>query len=110
MTNNKAKYEALLAGLNLARVVGASSMVIRCDSQVVTGQVNKDCVARGKHIRKYLNLVKWHVSCNSNIRFVQVLREENADANHLAKVASAEGVILDGGVLYSYSMHLPRIR
>ena len=30
-TNNEAKYETLVAGLDLAKVVGAVSMVIHCD-------------------------------------------------------------------------------
>ena len=35
-TNNEVKYEAPLAGLDLAKSIGAASMVIHCDSQVVT--------------------------------------------------------------------------
>ena len=31
-TNNEAKYEALVAGLDLAKVAGATSVVIYCDS------------------------------------------------------------------------------
>ena len=46
-------------------------------------------------MRKYLNLVKQHIGHDSNMRFMQVLREENVGANHLAKAASAEGMILD---------------
>ena len=36
-TNNEVEYEALIAGLNLAKVVGATNMVMYYDSQVVTG-------------------------------------------------------------------------
>ena len=39
-SNNEAEYEALIAGLDLARAVGAENMTIHCDSQVITGQVN----------------------------------------------------------------------
>ena len=35
-TNNEAEYKALVAGLDLARVAGATSVVIYCDSQVIT--------------------------------------------------------------------------
>ena len=35
-TNNEAEYEVLVAGLDLAKAVGATSVVIYCDSQVVT--------------------------------------------------------------------------
>ena len=35
-TNNEAKYDALVASLDLARAAGATSVVIYCDSQVIT--------------------------------------------------------------------------
>ena len=35
-TNNEAKYEALIAGLDLAKAARAENMIIHCDSQVVT--------------------------------------------------------------------------
>ena len=93
--NNEAEYKALLASLDLARAAGASSMINRCNSQVITKQVNGDYKVKGEHMRKYLNLVKQHIGHDSNMRFMQVLREENVGANHLAKAASAEGMILD---------------
>ncbi|XP_075636948.1 uncharacterized protein LOC142609239 [Castanea sativa] len=37
-TNNEVEYEALIAGLDLAIAVGAKSMVVYSDSQVVTSQ------------------------------------------------------------------------
>ena len=37
-TNNEAEYEALVAGLDFAKAAGAESIVIYCDSQVVTNQ------------------------------------------------------------------------
>ena len=39
-TNNEAEYEALVAGLDFARAVGAENVVVHCDSQVVISQVN----------------------------------------------------------------------
>ena len=38
-TNNETKYETLVAGLNLAKATGATSVVIHCDSQVVNNQM-----------------------------------------------------------------------
>ena len=35
-TNNEAEYETLVAGLDLAKAVGAENVVVHCDSQVVT--------------------------------------------------------------------------
>ena len=56
--NNEAKYEALIVGLDLARVEGAENMVVYCDSQVVTNQVNEDYDCRNERMKKYLELVK----------------------------------------------------
>lgn len=41
-SNNQVDYEALLAGLRLAKEVGARSVRCRIDSQLVTGQNNGD--------------------------------------------------------------------
>ena len=53
-TNNETEYEALVAGLDLAKVVGAASVVIHCNSQVVTNQVKGDYKCKGERIKKYL--------------------------------------------------------
>ena len=37
--NNQAKYEALIAGMMLAKEIGAKSLLAKGDSQLVTGQV-----------------------------------------------------------------------
>ena len=53
-TNNEAKYEALIVGLDLAIAAGATSMVVYCDSQVVISQVNGDYECKGEQMKKYL--------------------------------------------------------
>jgi len=53
-TNNEAEYEALIAGLDLTKAVGAESMVIYCDSQVVISQVNDDYECKNEQMKKYL--------------------------------------------------------
>ena len=60
-TNNKVEYEAIVAGPNPANAVGASSVVIHCDSQVVTNQVNGDYNCKGERMKKYLEQVKRRV-------------------------------------------------
>ena len=34
--NNEVKYEALVVGLDLAKAVGATNVIVYCNSQVVT--------------------------------------------------------------------------
>ena len=41
-SNNEAEYEALILGLHLAEICGASKLVVHCDSQLVVGQVLGD--------------------------------------------------------------------
>ena len=57
-TNNEPEYEALVADLDLARVVGATSVVIYCESQVITNQINGDYECKGERMKLYLNQVR----------------------------------------------------
>ena len=88
-TNNEAKYEALVAGLDLTKAAGAENMIIHCDSQVITSQVNCDYECRNERMKKYLEEVKSRTS-GLEVKFVQIPREENECADRLAKAASAE--------------------
>ena len=53
-TNNNAEYEVLVARLDLAKVAGETSVIVYCDSQVVTSQVNGDFECKGEKMKKYL--------------------------------------------------------
>ena len=57
-TNNEAEYETLVVELDLARAAGVENMVVYCDSQVVTNQVNSDYECKNGRIKKYLEEVK----------------------------------------------------
>ena len=92
-TNNEAEYEALVAGLDLAKAAGAENMVVHCDSQVITSQINGEYKCRNERMKKYLKEVKNRIG-SLEVKFVQILREENECADHLAKAASAEFMIV----------------
>ena len=57
-TNNEAEYEALLKGLELAKSLGAESVVVQGDSQLIINQVNRMCEAKVDRMKKYLRKVK----------------------------------------------------
>ena len=59
--NNEVEYEALVAGLDLTRAAEATSIVIYCDSQVITNQVNGDYECKGERMKRYLDQVKRRV-------------------------------------------------
>ena len=88
-TNNEAEYEALVAGLDLAKAASAENMIVHCDSQVITSQINGDYECRNERMKKYLEEVKSRIS-SLEVKFVQIPREENECVDRLARVASAE--------------------
>ena len=92
-TNNEAEYEALILGLDLARAAGAENMVIHCDSQVITSQVNSSYECKTKRMKKHLDEVKCQIGC-LQIKFVQILREENECADQLTKAAAAKRMLV----------------
>ena len=53
-TNNKAEYEALIAGLRLIKELGGRSVEIFCNSQLVVYQVHGDYQAKGQRLDPYL--------------------------------------------------------
>ena len=97
-TNNEAKYEALVVGLDLAKAAGAVSIVIYCDSQVVTNQVNGDYECKNERMKRYLDQVRKRVG-DLKAKVIQIPREENEQADCLAKAASGEQMITPGNVL-----------
>ena len=97
-TNSETEYEALVAGLDLARVAGAESMVVHCDSHVVTNQVNGGYECKNERMMRYLEEVKNQIN-SFEIRFVQIPKEENECADRLAKAASAEFILVPKQVL-----------
>ena len=106
-TNNEAKYEALVAGLDLTKVVGAASVVIYCDSQVVTNQVNDNYECKSEKMKKYLEQTKKMVD-DLQAKIVQIPKEENERADRLAKAASVEHVVIPDKVL-SFIQFMPLI-
>ncbi|XP_075663351.1 uncharacterized protein LOC142632925 [Castanea sativa] len=92
-TNNEAEYEALVAGLDLTIAARAKSVVIYSDSQVVISQVNEGYYCKNERMKRYLKEVKDRTN-NLQIKVIQIPREENQEANRLAKAALAEPMII----------------
>ena len=97
-TNNEAEFEALIARLDLAKAVGVVNVVVYCDSQLVTSQVNGNYECKGERMKKYLEQVKNQVN-DLQAKFVQIPREENEHADYLAKATSTEHMLIPNQVL-----------
>uniref|UniRef100_A0A2N9H452 Uncharacterized protein n=1 Tax=Fagus sylvatica TaxID=28930 RepID=A0A2N9H452_FAGSY len=89
-TNNEAEYEALLTGLRIAKELGANRLKIRSDSQLIVGQVNGEYEAREDRMTKYLKLVRNAIKWFDEVKLVQIPREQNTEADALAKLASSD--------------------
>ncbi|KAK1589529.1 hypothetical protein Q3G72_034984 [Acer saccharum] len=88
-TNNQAEYEALIAGLKVCTILGADEVEIFSDSQVVVNQVLDEYQERDESMITYLELAKELLGRFKEYRIVNVPREENEQADALAKLASA---------------------
>ena len=53
-SNNESEYEAILAGLRIARGLGAPQIVVYNDSSVVLGQILGHNMAKEDHMATYL--------------------------------------------------------
>ena len=69
-TNNEVEYETVPTGLDLTKVVGASSVVMYSNLQVIIRQINGDYKAKGERMKEYLSMVKERISYKLLAKFV----------------------------------------
>ena len=62
---------------------------------MVIGQVNGTCEAKEERMKKYLNKVRQCIKGFTTAQFQQIPREENAEANSLAKTTSTDNIVGD---------------
>ncbi|XP_071740399.1 uncharacterized protein [Rutidosis leptorrhynchoides] len=88
MTNNEAEYEALLAGLNIARKMDITKLRAFTDSQLVANQFNGSFEAHDSSMQKYLQLLKELAVRFEHFELAQVPRSQNKKAGALSKLAA----------------------
>ena len=88
-SNNQAEYEALIAGILLAKEMGAQSLLAKSDSLLVTGQVTGEYQAKNPQMSAYLEYVQVLKKSFTVFELVHVPREQNAQVDLLAKLASS---------------------
>jgi hypothetical protein len=80
----------LLTGLRIAKELGATTLRVQSDSQLIVGQVNGEYEVKEERMAKYLNFVKKIIHVFDKVILIQVPREQNTEAGALAKLASSE--------------------
>jgi hypothetical protein len=98
-TNNIAEYEAVILGLRKLRALGVTTCIVRTDSKVVAGQVEKEYSAKYPALMQYLTTVRGLKKQFKGFTLQHVDRARNEEADALAK-AAAKGEALPSDVFY----------
>ncbi|KAI5313097.1 hypothetical protein L3X38_042271 [Prunus dulcis] len=88
-SNNEAEYEALLAGLRLAKELTIKRLAIYSDSQLITNQASDQYMAKHRRMIQYLNKVQGLLKEFPTYTIQQVPRAKNTHADALASLGSA---------------------
>jgi ribonuclease HI len=98
-TNNIAEYEAFLLGLRKLRAMGIRRAILKTDSQVISGHIDKSSKARDPKLEKYLDRVRRLEASFEGFSVKNIPRGENEHADLLAK-SVAQGLPLPSEVFF----------
>nr|XP_027063201.1 uncharacterized protein LOC113689657 [Coffea arabica] len=87
-TNNETEYEILIAGLQLARRLGAQQIHVRSDSQLVVRQVLGEYETKDETMQRYLSKVHQLTAYFESFEIQRILRFQNKRADALSRLAS----------------------
>jgi len=89
--NNQAEYEAILAGLSLARDVGVKTLTCKTDSKLIVGHLNDEFQIKDPTLLQYYHLVRNVIqSAFEQVHIQHIPRTKNVRADILSKLASTK--------------------
>jgi ribonuclease HI len=95
-SNNAAKYEALIHGLNIVISLGIKKLMVYEDSLVVISQINKEWDCSNDAMGKYCTAVRKLEDKFEGLEFHHVERDCNAAADALSKLGSSRTQVQHG--------------
>jgi ribonuclease HI len=98
-TNNIVEYEALMLGPRKLRAMGIRRAILKTDSQVISGHIDKSSKARDSKLEKYLDTFQRLEASFKGFSVKNIPRGENEHADLLAKLA-AQGLPLPSEVFF----------
>jgi ribonuclease HI len=107
VSNNEAKYEALLHGLRLAASLGIKRLLVYGDSAVVINQVNKSLDRNMENMDAYYLEVCKLENKFYGLEFHHVVRDNNVAADVLSKLGSTRAQVPAG--VFVHELHAPSI-
>jgi ribonuclease HI len=87
-TNNIAEYEALLLGLRKLNAMGIRRAILKSDSQVISGHVDKSSKARDPKLEKYMDAILRMEASFEGFSIKNIPRGQNEHSDLLAKSAA----------------------
>src|SRR3954463_8325480 len=87
-SNNEAEYEALIHGMRMANICGATRQVIYGDSNLVVQQTMNECDAHAANMIAYCALYNSLKGDFDGCELRHVGRESNEEADRLANIGS----------------------
>ncbi|XP_074337138.1 uncharacterized protein LOC141674311 [Apium graveolens] len=88
VTNNDAKYEALINGLKIALELGVVNLIAQSDSELVVNQVNGGFRTRSPRTELYMRCVQSLLQNFGSAKLEGVPREKNGNVDALEKMGS----------------------
>jgi ribonuclease HI len=86
-SNIVAEYEAVLLGLRKLRAMGVHNCILKTDSKVIAGEIEKECMARDATLERYLATVRRMENYFNGFTIEYIERAKNIEADELAKAA-----------------------
>src|SRR5437764_244409 len=106
-SNNAAEYEALLHGLRIAISLGIRRLVVRGDSEMIVNQVQKEYSCTSTKMSAYCQEIKKLEGTFDGLELTHVLRNDNNEADELAKMGSKRTLVLTD--VFVQQLHQPTI-
>ena len=86
--NNQVEYEALIAGLKLAKDMGVRSLKAKSDSQLIISQVNGMYETKVPFLNKYLEKVRRLLESFDHFELERISQLENDRIDAFTKLAN----------------------
>ncbi|VFQ69153.1 unnamed protein product [Cuscuta campestris] len=97
-TNNEAEYEALIGGIQIALFMKIKHIHLKSDSKLAIGQLKGEMEAKEGRLKKYRDCAKTLLGQFESYELIYVPREENEEADMLAKLCRTIPIHMEGMV------------
>ncbi len=91
-TNNVAEYSALIDGLQTALKLGASSVIVKMDSELIVKQMSGEYKIKQPHLQELAKEVRELLGRLEHYEIKHVLREHNKAADRQVNLAIDEAL------------------